>query len=122
MPVALILFLAGVALVLYGIGITWFKKSEKGIWFSGTGTVLTVLSVFFILGYNHTSFYPSSADLQSSLTIENASSSQYTLKTMTYISLFVPIVLGYIYYTWRAIDKGKIKPEDMNDDSDHHVY
>jgi len=122
MPVALILFLAGVVLVLFGIGITWFKKSEKGIWFSGTGTVLTVLSIFFVLGYNNTSFYPSYADLQSSLTIENASSSLYTLKAMTYISLFVPVVLAYIYYTWRAIDKGKITPEDINDNSDHHVY
>jgi len=122
MPVALILFLAGVVLVLYGIGIAWFKKSDKGIWFSGAGTVLTVLSIFFILGYNSTSFYPSSADIQSSLTIRNASASRYTLTAMTYISLFVPIVLGYIYFTWRAIDRGKITPEDVSDDNQHHVY
>ncbi|MDD3876385.1 MAG: cytochrome d ubiquinol oxidase subunit II [Bacteroidales bacterium] len=122
MPVALVLFLLGVVLVLYGIGIAIFKRSDKGIWFSGSGTILTVLSIFFILGFNNTSFYPSSSDIQSSLTIENASSSLYTLKAMTYISLFVPVILGYIFFTWRAIDKGKINPEDMNDNSDQHVY
>jgi cytochrome d ubiquinol oxidase subunit II len=122
MPIALILFLAGVVLVLYGIGITWFKKSDIGIWFSGLGTVLTVLSIFFILGFNNTSFYPSSVDLQSSLTIENASSSRYTLTAMSYISLFVPVVLTYIFFTWRAIDKGKITKEEIDDNSDHHVY
>lgn len=121
MPVALILFLAGVLLVLYGIGITWFKESRKGIWFSGPGTFLTVLSLFFVLGYNNTCFYPSSYDLQSSLTIQNASSSHYTLTAMTYISLFVPVVAAYIFFTWRAIDKHKINDEDMKS-GDHHIY
>jgi len=122
MPIALILFLTGVVLVLYGIYISWFNKSDKGIWFSGSGTIATVLSILFILGYNNTSFYPSSVDLQSSLTIYNASSSLYTLKAMTYISLFVPIVAAYIFYTWRAIDKGKIDENYFKDNSDHHVY
>ncbi|MDD2411476.1 MAG: cytochrome d ubiquinol oxidase subunit II [Bacteroidales bacterium] len=122
MPVALILFLSGVVLVLLGIGLAWFKRSIKGIWFSGIGTILTVLSIFFILGYNNTSFYPSSADIQSSLTIENASSSRYTLVAMSYISLFVPVVLIYIYFTWRAIDRGKITKDDVNESNDHHVY
>lgn len=121
MPVALILFLAGVVLVLYGIGITWFKESRKGIWFSGPGTFLTVLSLFFVLGFNNTCFYPSSYDLQSSLTIQNASSSHYTLTAMTYISLFVPVVAAYIFFTWRAIDKHKINDEDMKS-GDHHIY
>jgi cytochrome d ubiquinol oxidase subunit II len=121
MPVALILLLVGVVLVLYGIGIAWFKKSTQGIWFSGPGTFATVLSLFWILGYNGTSFYPS-FDLQSSLTIENASSSHYTLTAMTYISFLVPVVIGYIFYAWRAIDKHKIDADDIKDDSKHHVY
>ena len=121
MPFALIFFLAGVVLVLYGIGITWFKQSRKGIWFTGPGTFLTVLSLFFILGYNNTCFYPSSYDLQSSLTIENASSSRYTLTAMTYISLFVPVVLAYIFFTWRAIDRNKIDDQDMKS-GEHHIY
>ncbi|MEE4178268.1 MAG: cytochrome d ubiquinol oxidase subunit II [Bacteroides sp.] len=121
MPVALILFLAGVVLVLYGIGITWFKESRKGIWFTGPGTFLTVLSLFFVLGYNNTCFYPSSFDLQSSLTIENASSSRYTLTAMTYISLFVPVVATYIFFTWRAIDRNKIDDQDMKG-GEHHIY
>lgn len=121
MPVALILFLIGVVLVLYGIGITWFKGSRKGIWFSGPGTFLTVLSLFFVLGFNNTCFYPSSYDLQSSLTIENASSSRYTLTAMTYISLFVPVVAAYIFFTWRAIDRHKIDDQDMKG-GEHHIY
>ncbi len=121
MPVALTLLLVGVVLVLYGIGIAFFKKSTQGIWYSGPGTFLTVLSLFWVLGYNNTSFYPS-FHLQSSLTIENASSSHYTLTAMTYISLLVPVVIGYIFYAWRSIDKKKINPDDVKDDSGHHVY
>ena len=121
MPVALILLLVGVLLVLYGIGTTWFKKSTKGIWFAGPGTFATVLSLFWVLGYNNTCFYPS-FDLQSSLTIENASSSHYTLTAMTYISFLVPVVIGYIYYAWRLIDRKKITIDDVKEDSEHHVY
>jgi cytochrome bd ubiquinol oxidase subunit II len=122
MPVTLLIFLAGVVLVLYGIGITWFNQSIRGLWFSGPGTFLTVLALFFVLGYNNTSFYPSSHDLQSSLTIQNASSSHYTLTAMSYISLFVPVVLGYIFLAWRSIDRNKIDAEDMKEGGDHHVY
>jgi cytochrome bd ubiquinol oxidase subunit II len=122
MPVTLLIFLAGVVLVVYGIGLNWFKRSIRGIWFSGPGTFLTVLGLFFILGYNNTSFYPSSHDLQSSLTIRNASSSHYTLTAMSYISLFVPVVLGYIFYAWKSIDRFKIDAEDMKEGGDHHVY
>ncbi len=121
MPVAMVFFLVGVVLVLYGIGIAWFKKSYKGIWFSGAGTFFTVLSIFFILGYNNTAFYPA-LDLQSSLTIENASASHYTLTAMSYIALSIPVILTYIFFTWRAIDRNKIKEEDMDENKGHHVY
>ena len=114
MPVVLILFLAGVAGVLYGIGITLFKRSLSGIWFSGAGTVLAVFSLFLVAGFNGTSFYPSLSDLQSSLTIRNASSSLFTLKTMMYVSFIIPLVLGYIWYAWKAINNSKITEEEMN--------
>jgi cytochrome d ubiquinol oxidase subunit II len=114
MPVVLILFLAGVAGVLYGIGITLFKRSLSGIWFSGVGTVLAVFSLFLVAGFNGTSFYPSLSDLQSSLTIRNASSSLFTLKTMMYVSFIIPLVLGYIWYAWKAINNSKITEEEMN--------
>lgn len=122
MPVTLILLLTGVVAVVYGIAITIFKKSVKGIWFTGAGTFATVLSVFLILGYNNTAFYPSSSDLQSSLTIENASASHYTLTFMSYISLLVPFIIGYIYIAWRAIDKNKITEKEYGEDSDVHKY
>jgi cytochrome bd ubiquinol oxidase subunit II len=121
MPVAMVFFLLGVVLVLFGIAIAWFKKSSKGIWFSGAGTFFTVLSIFFILGYNNTAFYPA-LDLQSSLTIENASASHYTLTAMSYIALSIPVILTYIFFTWRAIDRNKVKEEDMDQDKGHHVY
>ena len=120
MPVVLILFLAGVAGVLYGIGITLFKRSLSGIWFSGAGTVLAVFSLFLVAGFNGTSFYPSLSDLQSSLTIRNASSSLFTLKTMMYVSFIIPLVLGYIWYAWKAINNSKITEEEMN--SEEHKY
>ncbi len=122
MPFVLALFLIGVGLALYGIAIAYFKESRKGIWFTGPGVFLVVLSLFLILGFNNTAFYPSSFDLQSSLTIRNASSSHFTLKTMFYISLFVPVVIAYVWYTWRALDKHKINPKDVEEDSEHHTY
>jgi cytochrome d ubiquinol oxidase subunit II len=120
MPVASIIFLLGVVGVLYGIGISLFRKSSGGIWFSGSGTVLAVFSLFIVAGFNGTSFYPSSYDLQSSLTIINASSSLFTLKTMMYVSFIIPFVLAYIWYAWKAINKEKITPEEMN--SEEHKY
>ncbi len=120
MPVVMILFLTGVTGVLTGIGITLIKKSVNGIWFSGAGTVLSVFSIFLIAGFNETSFYPSLYDLQSSLTIRNASSSLFTLNTMMYVSFIIPFVIGYIWYAWRAINNTKITEEEMN--SEEHKY
>lgn len=113
MPIVLIMFVVGVALVLTGVIKTIFTESDKGIWWSGFGTFITALSLFMIAGFNNTAFYPSSYDIQSSLTIQNASSSQYTLMAMFYVSLMIPIVLGYIWLTWRAINKHKITREEL---------
>ena len=117
MPVVLVIFLLGVVGVLAGIYIGAFKKSGKGIWFAGAGTILTVLSIFLLAGFNNTAFYPSTYDLQSSLTIQNASSSKYTLTVMSYVSLLVPFVIAYIWYSWKSLNKKKINEEDIiNDD------
>jgi len=120
MPLVLVLFLAGVLSVLFGIGVTVFKNSFTGIWFTGTGTVLAVFSLFLVAGFNGTSFYPSLFNLQSSLTIRNASSSHFTLKTMMYVSFIIPIVIVYIWYAWKAINNNKITEEEMN--SGEHKY
>jgi cytochrome d ubiquinol oxidase subunit II len=120
MPFVSVIFLTGVVGVLYGIGITLFRKSLKGIWFTGAGTVLTVFSLFIIAGFNGTAFYPSSYDFQSSLTLSKASSSFFTLKTMMYVSFIIPFVLAYIWYAWKAINNTKITKEEMN--SGEHKY
>lgn len=121
LPYILIVFLLGVVGVLYGLIKSVISSTfRKGIWYSGTGTVLTVLSLLLLVGYNNTSYYPSVADLQSSLTIANSSSSFFTLKTMAYVSILVPFVLAYIFYAWRAIDKKKITQEEI--DKDDHSY
>lgn len=120
MPVVAILFLAGVVLVLVGFGKGLFTDSSKAFWWASPGVVLTVLSLFLVAGLNHTAFYPSTYDLQSSLTIENASSSEFTLTVMSYVSLFVPFVITYIYFAWRAINNKKIDEKEMNEES--HVY
>lgn len=120
MPPVLIMFLGGVLSVLFGIGATIFKGSIKGIWFTGAGTVFVVFSLFLIAGFNGTSFYPSVYDLQSSLTIINASSSLFTLKTMMYVSFIIPFVMAYIWYAWKAINKTKMTEDEMN--SDEHKY
>jgi cytochrome d ubiquinol oxidase subunit II len=120
MPFVLILFLAGVISVLYGIGTTLSKGSRKGIWFTGPGTLLTVFSLFLVSGFNGTAFYPSIYDIRSSLTIRNASSSLFTLKTMMYVSFIIPFVAGYIWYAWKAINKKKITGDEMKGEG--HVY
>ena len=122
MPVVAVLFLGGVVLVLAGIilpVVSAVKYGEKGIWFSGFGTVLAVFSLFLLAGFNNTAFYPSVADLQSSLTIANSSSSHYTLTAMSYVSLIIPFVLLYIIYVWRIINKKKV---DISDLEGEHVY
>lgn len=105
--------LVGLVLVVWGVVSTRFMGSRKGIWPAGLGTVLVVLSVFSIAGYNNTAFYPSKFDLQSSLTIFNASSSHYTLTAMSYIALSIPVVLGYVAYVWRLLDAKKLTEADI---------
>ena len=116
----LVLLLIGVVLVLYGIGKTIFSKGYVGgIWPAGIGTVLTVLALLLSCAWNHTAYYPSTADLQSSLTLENSCSSEFTLTTMFYVSLLVPFVLAYIIYAWRAIDSKKLTKDEIKTD---HAY
>lgn len=116
-----ILLVVGVILVLYGIIRTIISKTYiKGIWPVGIGTVITVLVLLLLAGWNNTAYYPSTADLQSSLTIQNSSSSEFTLRTMFYVSLLIPFVLGYIVYAWRAMDKKKITQEEVK--HDEHLY
>ncbi len=116
----LVVLLIGVVLVLYGIGKTIFSKGYiGGIWPAGIGTVLTVLALLLSCAWNHTAYYPSTADLQSSLTLENSCSSEFTLNTMFWVSLLVPFVLAYIIYAWRAIDKKKLTKEEIQTD---HAY
>ncbi len=116
MPLVLIMFLIGVVGVLAGIFLTLFKESRKGIWYSGVGTILTVFSVLMLAGFNNTAYYPSTYDLQSSLTIENSSSSKYTLTAMSYVSLLVPFVIAYIWYAWKSINKKRIDEKDIEMD------
>jgi cytochrome d ubiquinol oxidase subunit II len=116
MPHVLVLLLAGLLLVVWGVIITGLKTSTKGIWFGGLGTVFVGLAVFFLAGYNNTAFYPSKVDLQSSLTIYNASSTHYTLTVMTYVALVIPFVLAYIAYVWKLMDSKKMGVNDVTGD------
>ncbi|GAB4448222.1 MAG: cytochrome d ubiquinol oxidase subunit II [Bacteroidales bacterium] len=120
MPIVLILFLIGVVLVL----LAWFRSFTNAIprafWCASSGVFLVVLALFFIAGFNNTSFYPSYTSLQSSLTIYNASSSHYTLSVMSYVSLFVPVVILYIALAWRSLSKKKIDTSELDQNS--HVY
>ncbi|MGQ8337656.1 cytochrome d ubiquinol oxidase subunit II [Sunxiuqinia sp. A32] len=120
MPLVLVILLVGVVGVLWGIGSSILKTVSNGIWFAGAGTVLTVFALFLIAGFNNTAFYPSNADLQSSLTIVKASSSHFTLTAMSYVSLFVPFVIAYIWWVWKAMNSKKISDEEMQEES--HVY
>ena len=121
MPVVLLVFLVGVVAVLWGIIRTLWKPAfGKGIWFAGAGTVLTVLALLLVAGYNNTAYYPSTHDLQSSLTLANSCSSQFTLKVMAYVSILVPFVLAYIFYAWRSIDNRKIDAKEMEEGG--HAY
>ena len=118
-----VVLLIGVVLVLYGIVSEILKQdaqTSKGIWFAGIGTVLTVVPLLLLSAWNHTAYYPSTADLQSSLTLENSCSSYFTLNTMFWVSLLVPFVLAYIVYAWRKIDSKKIDQAEIA--ADDHAY
>ena len=113
-PVILIVLLVGIVLVLWGIISSLLKHTENAFWFTGFGTILTVMGVFFMAGFNHTAYYPSTFDLQSSITLANSASSKFTLTVMSYVSLMVPFVIAYIVWAWRAMDKHKFSIEKMN--------
>ena len=119
-PLAIIL-LVGVVLLLFGIVKTVLKPEYvRGIWPAGISVILVVLVLFLIAGWNNTAYYPSTAELQSSLTLQNSSSSEFTLKAMFYVSFLVPFVLAYIVYAWRAIDKKAIDRKEIAEDD--HAY
>ena len=118
-PLAVML-LIGVVFMLYGIVRTILSKTyTHGIWPTGFGTIVTVLVLLLLTAWNNTVYYPSTADLQSSLTLQNSSSSEFTLRTMFWVSLLVPFVLAYIVYAWRAIDKKPLTIDELNSD---HAY
>ena len=114
MPVVLILFLVGAVLVVAGVALTVFKQGfGRGIWLSGPGTVFVVMAIFMIAGYNGTAYYPSTADLQSSLTLSNSCSSEFTLTAMSIVSLIIPLVVAYIVYFWRKMDARSITSAEL---------
>ncbi len=115
MPNVLVMLLMGALLLVSGVAATIFKKGfKRGIWLAAPGTVLAVMALFMLAGYNGTAYYPSTADLQSSLTIANSSSSEFTLKTMATVSLIIPFVVAYIAYFWRQMDKKSITAEELD--------
>ncbi|MBP3419084.1 MAG: cytochrome d ubiquinol oxidase subunit II [Marinifilaceae bacterium] len=115
MPIVLALFLVGALLVVTGVVLSLvIPFYKRGIWFAGPGTVSVVVSIFLVAGYNNTAYYPSVTDLQSSLTIANNSSSEFTLKTMAVVSLIIPLVVAYIAYFWRKMDKKSLTTEELN--------
>lgn len=121
MPFVLVVFLVGVVMVLSGIFINVFQKSKNGIWLSGIGTILTVWMLLLNAGFNNTAYYPSNYNLQNSLTIYNSSSSEFTLRTMSYVSLLVPFVLAYIALVWKKLDAKNISEKDL-EKTEAHVY
>ncbi len=120
MPLLLVLLVVGVVSLLWGVFIALIKNNDKAIWFTGFGVILTVIIVLLILGLDNSVYYPSLADMQSSLTIENSSGSHYTLSVMAYVSLLVPVVAGYIFFVWRSMDKTKLTIDEIKSDSHHY--
>ena len=115
MPVVLVMFLVGAVLLVAGVVLTLLRKTfTRGIWLAGPGTVLVVMALFMIAGYNGTAYYPSTADLQSSLTLSNSSSSEFTLTCMSIVSLIIPFVVAYIAYFWRKMDVRSITTEELS--------
>lgn len=114
MPVVLGMFLIGAVQLVAGVALTLIKHTfTRGIWPSAIGTVMAVMAIFMIAGYNGTAYYPSVADLQSSLTLANSCSSEFTLKTMAIVSLIIPFVVAYIAYFWHKMDKKQLTREEM---------
>jgi cytochrome d ubiquinol oxidase subunit II len=122
MPIVLLLFSGGILSVLWGIISSLLNNYSKGIWWSGAGTVLVVFALLLISGYNNTCYYPSNFELQSSLNIENSSSSYFTLTVMSYVSLVIPFVVAYIWYAWKAINTNKITESEVTGDTEGHIY
>ncbi|MBQ5623993.1 MAG: cytochrome d ubiquinol oxidase subunit II [Alistipes sp.] len=115
MPAVLAMFLVGAVLLVWGVVATLLKHGfSRGIWLAAPGTVLAVMALFMIAGYNNTAYYPSTYDLQSSLTLANSCSSEFTLSTMAVVSLIIPFVVGYIAYFWRQMDKKSLTTEELN--------
>ena len=114
MPAVLALLLSGAVLLVVGVVVTLLRKDfKRGIWLSGPGTVFAVMALFMVVGYNNTAYYPSTADLASSLTLANSSSSEFTLRTMAVVSLIIPFVVAYIAYFWRQMDKKSLTTEEL---------
>ena len=116
----LVMLIIGVVFVVFGIGYSiWEKHWKRGFWVVGFGTVVTVTVLLLLTAWHNTAYYPSTADLQSSLTMANSCSSEFTLRTMFWVSLLIPFVLAYIVYAWNAIDKKEITMDEINHD---HAY
>lgn len=116
MPAVLVLLLVGALMLVVGVVATLVRKNfTRGIWLAGPGTVFAVMALFMIVGYNNTAYYPSTADINASLTIANSSSSEFTLRTMAIVSLIIPFVLAYIAYFWRQMDKRSLTTEELEE-------
>lgn len=120
LPLLAIILLAGVGLTLFGIGISIFRRSTKGIWYSGSGVILVVFALFMVLAYRGNCYYPSKVDFQSSLHLGNSSSSYFTLTVMSYVSTLVPFVAAYMFWAWRAINRKKLSDKELEEGG--HVY
>ena len=114
MPHTLVMIIMGALLLVVGCGVTLLKSNfKRGIWLAAPGTVLAVMALFMLAGYNNTAYYPSTTDLQSSLTLANSCSSEFTLRTMAVVSLIIPFVVAYIAYFWRQMDKKSLTTEEL---------
>ena len=120
MPIVLILFLVGLLGIIFGLFLSVFKNNSKAFWITGLSSISLAMSLFMLVGFNGTAFYPSTFNIQQSLTIRNSSSSHYTLTAMSYVSFFVPFVLAYIIYVWRAMNKKQISTETLKEED--HKY
>lgn len=114
MPAVLAIFLLGALLLVAGVAANLLRPAfRRGIWLAAPGTILAVMAIFMLAGYNQTAYYPSTAHLQSSLTLANSCSSEFTLRTMAAVSLIIPLVVAYIAYFWRQMDKKSLTSEEL---------